>query len=106
MRDSPSIVVINKLLKRGAKVIAHDPQAMENAKTIFGESIEYADNEYKVMNNSDAVMILTEWNQYRSLDLEMAKKLMKGNIILDTRNLIELEKARELGFICEGVGRA
>jgi UDPglucose 6-dehydrogenase len=105
MRDSPSIVVISELLKRGAQVIAHDPQAMENAKTVFGESIEYADNEYKVMNNSDAIMILTEWNQYRSLDLEMAKKLMKGNIILDARNLIELERARELGFICEGVGR-
>lgn len=105
MRDSPSIVVISELLNRGARVIAHDPQAMENAKTVFGENIEFADNEYKVMNNSDAVMILTEWNQYRSLDLEMAKKLMKGNIILDARNLIELERARELGFICEGVGR-
>jgi len=105
MRESPSVIVINELLKRGAKIVAHDPQAMENAKTIFGESIEYADNEYKVMNNSNAIMILTEWNQYRSLDLEMAKKLMKGNIILDARNLIELERARELGFICEGVGR-
>lgn len=105
MRDSPSIVVISELLKRGVQVIAHDPQAMENAKAIFGDSIEYADDEYKVMNNSDAIMILTEWNQYRSLDLEMAKKLMKGNIILDARNLIELERARELGFICEGVGR-
>jgi UDPglucose 6-dehydrogenase len=105
MRESPSIIVIEELLKRGAKVVAHDPQAMENAKVIFGDRIEYADNEYKVMNNSDAIMILTEWNQYRSLDLEMAKKLMKGNIILDTRNLIEFERARELGFTCEGVGR-
>ncbi|RLL91191.1 UDP-glucose 6-dehydrogenase [Mesotoga sp. HF07.pep.5.2.highcov] len=105
MRESPSIIVIEELLKRGAKVVAHDPQSMENAKAIFGDSIEYADSEYKAMNNSDAIMILTEWNQYRSLDLEMAKKLMKGNIILDTRNLIERERARELGFICEGVGR-
>jgi len=69
MRDSPSFVVISELLKREVQVIAHDPQAMENARTIFGESIEYADNEYKVMSNIDAVMILTEWNQYRSLDL-------------------------------------
>mgnify|MGYP000892641064 FL=1 len=65
MRESPSVVIINELLKRGAKVVAHDPQAMENAKTIFGENIEYANSEYKVMNNSDAIMILTEWNQYR-----------------------------------------
>ncbi len=105
MRESPSIIVIEELLKRGAKVVAHDPQAMENAKAIFGDSIEYADSEYKAMNNSDAIIILTEWNQYRSLDIEMAKKLMKGNIILDTRNLIERERARELGFTCEGVGR-
>ena len=105
MRESPSIVIIKELLKRGAAVVVHDPQAMENAKTIFGDSIEYAVNEYKAMNNSDAIIILTEWNQYRGLDLEMAKRLMKGNIILDTRNLLELDKAKLLGFICEGVGR-
>jgi len=58
------------------------------------------------MNDSDAIMILTEWNQYRGLDLEMAKKLMKGNIILDTRNLIEIKSAIELGFAYEGVGRS
>jgi len=104
-RKMESVTVINELLNRGAKVIAHDPQTMENAKVIFGDSMEYADSEYKAVNNSDAIMILTEWNQYRSLDLKMAKKLMKSNIILDARNLIEHERARELGFICEGVGR-
>lgn len=105
MRESPAIVIIKELRKKGANVIAHDPQAEENARKIFGDSIEYADNEYKAMNNSDALMILTEWNQYRSLDLEMAKKLMKGNIILDARNILEIDKAKELGFIYEGVGR-
>ena len=104
-RKMESVTVINELLKRGAKVVAHDPQAMENAKTIFGVRIEYADSEYKAMNNSDAIMILTEWNQYRGLDLEMVRKLMKGNVILDTRNLLEPEKARAIGFIIEGVGR-
>ena len=105
MRESPSIVVFEELLKRGAIVFAHDPQAMENAKTIFGDLIEYADSEYKAMNDSDAIMILTEWNQYRGLDLEMARKLMKGNIILDTRNLLDPERTKALGFIIEGVGR-
>ncbi|MFW6121733.1 MAG: UDP-glucose dehydrogenase family protein [Petrotogales bacterium] len=105
MRESSSIVIINELIKRKAKVSAHDPQAIENAKEIFKDKIEYTDNEYKTMNDADAIMILTEWNQYRSLDLEMAKKLMKGNIILDTRNLIDLEKAKKMGFVCEGVGR-
>lgn len=70
VREFPSIVVIHELLKRGAKEIAHDPQAVENAKTIFGDRIKYADSEYKAMNNSEAIMILTEWNQYRSLVLE------------------------------------
>ncbi len=105
MRESPSIIIIEELLNRGANIVGHDPQAMENAKTIFGDSIEYADSEYKAINNCDAIMILTEWNQYRGLDLEVVKKLMKGNIILDTRNLLEPEKAKTLGFITEGVGR-
>lgn len=105
MRESSSIVIINELLKRKAKVSAHDPQAIENAKEIFKDKIEYTDNEYKTMKDTDAIMILTEWNQYRSLDLEMAKKLMKGNIILDTRNLIDMEKAKRMGFVYEGVGR-
>ncbi|PIJ63022.1 UDP-glucose dehydrogenase family protein [Mesotoga sp. H07.pep.5.3] len=105
MRESPSIIIIEELLNRGANIVGHDPQAMENAKTIFGDSIEYADSEYKAINNCDAIMILTEWNQYRGLDLEMVKRLMKGNIILDTRNLIDPERARELGFRCEGVGK-
>ncbi len=105
MRESSSIVVIQKLVERGASVIAHDPQAMNNAKQIFGDSIEYADNEYKVMNNADAIVILTEWNQYRSLDLEMAAKLMKGKVILDTRNLLDIERIEKLGFDYEGVGR-
>jgi UDPglucose 6-dehydrogenase len=105
MRESSAIVIINELIKRKAKVSAHDPQAIENAKEIFKDKIEYTDNEYKTMNDADAIMMLTEWNQYRSLDLEMAKKLMKGNIILDTRNLIDMEKAKKMGFVCEGVGR-
>ncbi|HDP78102.1 MAG TPA: UDP-glucose/GDP-mannose dehydrogenase family protein, partial [Mesotoga infera] len=99
MRESPSIVVINELLKRRANVIAHDPQAMGNAKAIFGQSIEYVDSEYKAINNSDAIIILTEWNQYRGLDLELVRKLMKGNVILDTRNLLESEKMLSLGFV-------
>ncbi len=105
MRESSSIVVIQKLVEKGASVIAHDPQAMDNAKEIFGDSIEYADSEYKVMNNADAIVILTEWNQYRSLDLEMATTLMKGKVILDTRNLLDIAKALSLGFDYEGVGR-
>ncbi|APT75927.1 UDP-glucose 6-dehydrogenase [Marinitoga sp. 1137] len=105
MRESPAITIINKLIEKGAKVIAHDPKAIENAKKIFGDKIEYVDNEYKAMNNADALMIITEWNIYRNLDLEMIKKLMKGNIILDTRNVLDRKKIKEMGFVYEGVGR-
>ena len=59
----------------------------------------------QVMNSSGEIKIVAEWNQYRGLDLEMVRKLMKGNVILDTRNLLEPEKARAIGFIIEGVGR-
>lgn len=105
MRESPAIVIINELLKKGAKIKAHDPQAEENARKVFGDSIEYYDNEYKVLKDIDALVILTEWNQYRGLDLEIAKKLMKGNRILDARNLLNKDEAIKLGFKYEGVGK-
>jgi len=105
MRESPAIVIINELLKKGAKIKAHDPQAEENAKKVFRNSIEYYDNEYKALKDIDALVILTEWNQYRGLDLEIAKKLMKGNVILDARNLLNKDEATNLGFKYEGVGR-
>jgi len=105
MRESPAIVIINELLKKGAKIKAHDPQAEENARKIFGDSIEYYDNEYKVLKDIDALVILTEWNQYRGLDLEIVKKLMKGKTVLDTRNLLNKEEAMKLEFNYEGVGR-
>jgi UDPglucose 6-dehydrogenase len=105
MRESSSIIIISELLNKGAIIKAHDPQAIETAKEIFGDKIQYCKNEYEVMNDADALIITTEWNQYRGLDLQMAKKLMKGNIILDTRNLLGIEKVEELGFKYEGVGR-
>ncbi len=105
IREAPALVIIERLLDLGALVIAHDPQAMEPSKAHFGDRIAFTDNPYQAMHESDALMILTEWNQYRSLDLAMAKKLMRGHCILDARNLIDLEKAKEMGFVCEGVGR-
>jgi len=105
MRESPAIVIINELLKNGAKIKAHDPQAEENAKKVFGDSIEYYDNEYKALKDIDALVILTEWNQYRGLDLEMARKLMKGKTVLDTRNVLNSDQLEKLGFKYIGVGR-
>ncbi|HBF37506.1 MAG TPA: UDP-glucose 6-dehydrogenase [Firmicutes bacterium] len=105
MRDSPAIVVIENLLKKKAKVKAHDPQAMENARKIFGSQIVYTANEYEAVKDADALVIMTEWNEYRSLDLKSVKEVMKGNIILDTRNLLDPLTVKNFGFIYEGVGR-
>ncbi|HBE79292.1 MAG TPA: UDP-glucose 6-dehydrogenase [Firmicutes bacterium] len=105
MRDSPAIVIINCLLKKKALIKVHDPQAMENARKLFGSTIEYAANEYEAVKQADALVLLTEWNEYRSLDLDLVKQGMKGKHILDTRNLFEPSKVRALGFVYEGVGR-
>jgi len=105
MRESPAILIINELLERGAKVKVHDPQAIENAKNIFGQSVSYYSDKYQVAENADALIILTEWNEYRNIDLNELKKIMKGNIILDTRNILDPLKTKEAGFIYEGVGR-
>lgn len=105
VRDSPAIVIINCLLKKKALIKVHDPQAMENAEKLFGSQIEYAASEYEAVKQADALVLLTEWNDYRSLDLDRVKQVMKGKHILDTRNLLEPSKVKALGFIYEGVGR-
>lgn len=105
IRESPSIVIVNELLKKGAKVKAHDPKAIENAKKVFKDSVEYFSDEYKAVEKADAIVIVTEWNEYRNLDLEKVKHLMKGNVIVDTRNVLDPAKAKALGFKYEGVGR-
>ncbi|MGA1862414.1 UDP-glucose/GDP-mannose dehydrogenase family protein [Deferribacter thermophilus] len=105
MRESPSIVIIKELLKYGAKIKAYDPIAMENAKKIFGENIEYCQDEYSAVENSDCLVIVTEWNQFRKLDMERIKKLMKSHNLADLRNIYEPKKMRDLGFNYTCVGR-
>jgi UDPglucose 6-dehydrogenase len=104
IRESASIGIIKILLKEGAKVKCFDPLAMDNTKKILPD-ITYYENEYEVAEGSDCLVIATEWNQFRNLDLLKIKKLLKTPILVDLRNLYELEKVRKLGFIYEGVGR-
>ena len=105
IRESTSIVVINKLIQRGAKIKVHDPKALHNAERKWGKTIEYFSNEYEAVRNADAVVILTEWNEYRNMDIEMLKKLMKGNVIIDGRNVLSPSRVKSLGFRYEGMGR-
>ncbi len=106
MRLAPSIDIINALHKEGANIKAYDPEAMENAKKIFKDvSITYCDNSYEVAKDSDAIVIVTEWNEFKYLDLFKIKDLMKDNIIIDGRNIYDRKKIEKLGFKYKAVGR-
>jgi len=105
MRESPAISIINELIKSNSNIKVHDPKAMDNAKKIFGDKIIYCDNELEAVKNADALILVTDWNEYRSLSLNTVGTLMKNKIILDTKNMLQPAKVKELGFTYEGVGR-
>ena len=104
MRESPAIEIINAMTSRGARVKAYDPVAMDEARHYI-ESIEYAIDEYDAIRGADALVIITEWNQFRALDMEKVKSLLKSPKIVDLRNIYEPGDMRELGFEYIGVGR-
>ncbi|HQX54639.1 MAG TPA: UDP-glucose/GDP-mannose dehydrogenase family protein [Pyrinomonadaceae bacterium] len=104
MRESPAIEIISELIKRGASIKAFDPVAMEES-THFITGIEYANDEYDAIAGADAMVIVTEWNQFRALDLERVKSLLVEPKIADLRNIYEPKEMREMGFEYVGVGR-
>lgn len=104
MRESPATDIIKELIKRGASIKAYDPVAMAEAKHVMPD-IEYAADEYDAINGADLMVIITEWNQFRALDMEKVKKLLKAPKIVDLRNVYEPDDMRELGFQYVGVGR-
>ena len=104
MRESPATDIIKEMQKRGATVRAFDPVAMEEAKHLLPD-IEYATDEYDAIKDADALVIITEWNQFRALDMEKVKSLLKAPKIADLRNIYEPKDMRELGFEYIGVGR-
>ena len=104
MRDAPSVDIIRELLGRGARVCAYDPVAMPQAQKIL-TGIEYADDEYAAVEGADALVFMTEWNQFRALNMERIRELMRTPKIADLRNIYEPAAMRELGFDYVGVGR-
>ncbi|MDP2637740.1 MAG: UDP-glucose/GDP-mannose dehydrogenase family protein [Candidatus Levybacteria bacterium] len=104
MRDAPSIVVINKLQQEGAKIRAYDPIAMDNAKRIL-KDVEFFSDSYTAAKDCDMLIVITEWNEFRQLDLQRIKDSLKRHILLDARNIYEPEKLRDMGFVYTGVGR-
>jgi len=105
MRDSPTIPLINGLQKRGAKVRAYDPEAMENARKIF-DGVTYCSDAYETAEGADALVIATEWNEFRALKLERIKKLMRTPLIVDLRNVYDPQRMKAEGFTYVCVGRA
>lgn len=104
MRESPATDIIKMMIERGATVKAYDPVAMDEAKHVLPD-IEYAVDEYAAIDGADMMVIITEWNQFRALDMEKVKKLLKAPKIADLRNVYEPTDMRELGFEYVGVGR-
>jgi UDPglucose 6-dehydrogenase len=105
MREAPSILIIKELVKLGAKVSAYDPAAMENARFYLKDILEYTTDQYKALVDSDALLILTEWNEFRNPDFELIKKSLKSNLLFDGRNVFEPDKMKELGFTYYSIGR-
>jgi UDPglucose 6-dehydrogenase len=105
MREAPSLFLIDHLLKAKAKVRAYDPIAMDDARAIFKTTISYAKNPYDCMKGADAVVIVTEWNEFRSLELMKVKVLLKAPYFFDLRNVYEPAKMKKLGFRYYCIGR-
>jgi UDPglucose 6-dehydrogenase len=105
MREAPSIVLIEGLLGKGARVQAHDPVAHETARRVFGDRILYASNPYAAVEGADALFVVTEWMDFRFPDFERMKGLMKRPVVFDGRNLWEPERMRERGFEYFAIGR-
>ena len=106
MRESPALALIEGLLGRGVRVTAHDPRAMPNARHLLGDRIALASDPYAALQGADALVIVTEWLQYRTPDFDRIKGLLRTPLIIDGRNLYEPERMRRYGIIYRCVGRA
>jgi UDPglucose 6-dehydrogenase len=104
MRDSPAIAVVQTLQDAGAKVRAYDPEGMEQAKLVL-DGIDYCTNSYEAMEGADALVIVTEWDAFRALDLDRVKSLLSAPILVDLRNVYPREMAEKAGFSYTAVGR-
>jgi UDPglucose 6-dehydrogenase len=105
IREAPAMYLIRALLEEGAEVHAYDPEALENVKAVFGEQISYGKDEYTVLQNTDALLICTEWGIFRNPNFTAIKDLMADPVIFDGRNLYELEEMNNLGIYYSSIGR-
>lgn len=105
IREAPALYMIDALLKEGASVTAYDPEAMNNVKAILGDTISFAQYQYDALEAADALVIATEWSEFRTPDFEKISSLLKNKVIFDGRNLFDLKHMEEMGFYYVSVGR-
>ncbi|HNH42340.1 MAG TPA: UDP binding domain-containing protein, partial [Saprospiraceae bacterium] len=105
IREAPALYIIDKLLDAGAKIRVFDPEAMDNVRRIYGEKLFYAVDQYEVLSDCDALMIMTEWNEFRSPQFDSMFHSIKDKVIFDGRNIFDPKEMQEKGFNYESIGR-
>jgi len=105
VREAPAYIIIDALLEAGAEVVAFDPEAMENTKKRYGNNIQYAENSYAALKDASALLLVTEWNEFRKPEWSKVKSLLKEQVIFDGRNIYDPEDMKEFGFDYFSIGR-
>ena len=104
MREAPSLIIIEKLLKAGVKVRVYDPVAMKEAKHKLGDSVYYAKDDYDAIKDADCLFLITEWKEFRFPNLDLMKKIMKNPVIFDGRNIYDRKELEKKGFYYSCIG--
>jgi UDPglucose 6-dehydrogenase len=106
VREAPALVLIDLLLKAGAYLRVHDPEALPNVRALYGDRLVYCDRPYGALEQADALLLVTEWNEFRNPDFEVMRRLMRQPVIFDGRNVFDPARMATLGFTYQGIGRA
>ncbi len=105
VRESAALVLIDAVLAAGGTVVAHDPKALHEGRRRFGDTVRFAEHRYDALDGADALVVLTEWQEYRVLDNAELLRRMKGRVLIDARNLYDPRRMREAGFVYDSIGR-
>jgi UDPglucose 6-dehydrogenase len=105
MREAPALTLIEELLAAGATVCAHDPAALHEARRRLDGQVDYAETNYAALDGADALVVMTDWNEYRHPDFMRIKGALARGVVVDARNLYDPAKMRSLGFVYRSIGR-
>jgi UDPglucose 6-dehydrogenase len=105
MRNAPATDIISSLISRGAKIKAYDPAAMPKSRSLLPSVVKYAKTAYDALRGADCAVVLTEWDEFRNLDIARVKKLLKHPVVVDGRNIFDPETMKKNGFVYKSIGR-